>query len=105
MDWNFPYSCQEWAKNFKLTYPLIDDSEGKSVYNFFSDGTVPYNVVIDRNGKLIYSKSGFDKDEIINAIKNGLKVPKTEFLQVDKRIFDQKEVTRYQMLLNNKGIK
>ena len=61
---------------------MIDKSEGKSVYNFFGNGIVPYNVVIDRNGKLIYSKSGFDKDEIINAIRNGLKVSKTEFCRL-----------------------
>ena len=78
MDWNNPYSCEEWSEKFNLTYPLLDDTEGKRIYNYFGNGVVPYNVVIDRDGKLIYSASGFNKDEIVNAIKFGLKISKKE---------------------------
>ena len=81
MDWNNPYSCEKWVEIFNLTYPILDDSEGEKIYNYFGDGVVPYNVVIDRNMRLIYSSSGFNKDEIVDAIKTGLKTPiKQEFL-------------------------
>ena len=36
-------------------------------------------MVIDRNGKLIYSASGFNKDEIVNAIKIGYQKKKIHF--------------------------
>ena len=65
MDWNNPYSCEKWAEKFNLTYLILDDSEGEKIYNYFGNGVVPYNVVIDRNMRLIYSSSGFNKDEIL----------------------------------------
>ena len=69
MDWNNPYSCEQWSEKHNITYPLLDDSRGERIYNYFGKGVVPYNIVIDKNGKLIYSASGFNKDEIVNAIK------------------------------------
>ena len=27
-DWGQPYSCEEWAYTFGLSYPLLDDSDG-----------------------------------------------------------------------------
>ena len=73
MDWNNPYSCEQWSEKHNITYPLLDDSRGERIYNYFGNEVVPYNIVIDRNGKLIYSAPGFNKDEIVNAIKVGLK--------------------------------
>ena len=52
---------------------MLDDSKGKRIYNYFGNGVVPYNVIIDRDGKIVYSKSGFNKDEIVDAIKKSLK--------------------------------
>ena len=104
MDWHSPYSCEEWAKNFNLTFPLLDDSQGENIYNYFGNGVVPYNIVIDRNGKLLYSKSGFNKDDIVNAIKNGLKVSNIEALQLDEKRFKHQQKTVYKKLLENKGI-
>ena len=73
MDWGNPYSCKDWAEKFNLSFPLLDDSKGKRIYNYFGNGVVPYNVIIDRDGKIVYSKSGFNKDEIVDAIKKSLK--------------------------------
>ena len=58
---------------FNLTHPIFDDSEGEKIYNYFGNGVVPYNVIIDRNMRLIYSSLGFNKDEIVDAIKTGLR--------------------------------
>ena len=104
MDWHSSYSCEEWAKNFGLTFPLLDDTEGESIYNFFGDGVVPYNIVIDRNGKLLYSKSGFNKNEIVNAIKDGLKVSKIKDLSINEKSFSKQQKTVYKKLLENKGV-
>ena len=103
MDWNNPYSCEEWSEKFNLTYPLLDDTEGKRIYNYFGNGVVPYNVVIDRDRKLIYSASGFNKDEIVNAIKIGLKISKKENSLSKKIKLEQHKKTGYDQLRDNKG--
>ena len=56
----------------------------KKIYNYFGNGVVPYNVVIDRNMRLIYSSSGFNKDEIVDAIKTGLKTSIKQELPFEK---------------------
>ena len=45
MDWNSPYSCKDWVKKFMLTFPVIDDTKGRSIYNHIGDGIVPFNIV------------------------------------------------------------
>ena len=103
MDWNNPYSCKNWAEKFNLTYPILDDSEGEKIYNYFGDGVVPYNVVIDRNMKLIYSSSGFNKDEIVDAIKTGLKTSIKQKLPLKKIKLSLPRRTGYKKLRENKG--
>ena len=103
IDWNQPYSCKEWAKKFRLTFPILDDSKGRQIYNYFGDGIVPYNVVIDRSGRLIYSNSGFKKEDIVNAIESGLKKPKTNKVYLKKKKPKAHNKTRYQKLRKNKG--
>ena len=104
MDWNNPYSCKQWSEKFNLTYPLLDDSRGERIYNYFGNGVVPYNVVIDRNGKLIYSASGFNKDEIVNAIIIGLTISKKENNSLSKEVkLEHHKKTGYDKLREHKG--
>ena len=103
IDWNQPYSCEEWAKKFQLTFPILDDSKGRQIYNYFGDGIVPYNVVIDRNGRLIYSDSGFKKQDIVTAIESSLKTPKIDSLYIKKNKPKSQNKTSYQKLRKNKG--
>ena len=103
IDWNQPYSCEEWAKKFQLTFPILDDSKGQQIYNYFGNGIVPYNMVIDRNGRLIYSDSGFIKEDIVNAIELGLKTPKTNKIYTKKKKPKGNYKTKYLELRKNKG--
>ena len=103
IDWNQPYSCEEWAKKFQLTCPIIDDSKGSQIYNYFGDGIVPYNIVIDKNGRLIYSDSGLKRKEIVNAIESGLKTSKIDKVYLEKKNPKIYYKTRYQKLRENKG--
>ena len=81
----------------------MDDSKGSQIYNYFGDGIVPYNVVIDRSGRLIYSDSGFKRKEIVNAIETGLKTPKINDVNLKKKNPKTQYKTRYQKLRKNKG--
>ena len=103
MDWNYPFSCEKWAEKFNLTYPILDDSNGEKIYNYFGNGVVPYNVVIDRNMRLIYSSSGFNKDEILDAIKTGLKTSIKQELTLKKNKLSLPSKTGYKKLRENKG--
>ena len=102
IDWNQPYNCKEWAKEFRLSFPILDDSKGRQIYNYFGNGIVPYNVVIDRNGRLIYSDSGFPKEDIVNAIELGLKIPKTNTAYIKKKKPKANHITIYHELIKNK---
>ena len=104
MDWGNPYSCKDWAEKFNLSFPLLDDSKGKRIYNYFGNVVVPYNVIIDRDGKIVYSKSGFNKDEIVDAIKKSLKRQKKENLLLEGKSIKKLRQTNYEKLLENKGL-
>ena len=103
MDWNNPYSCEQWSEKHNITYPLLDDSRGERIYNYFGNGVVPYNIVIDSDGKLIYSASGFNRDEIVDAIKIGLNISKKENLLLKEIKLEQNKKTGYDQLRKNKG--
>ena len=104
MDWNNPYSCEQWSEKHNITYPLLDDSRGERIYNYFGNGVVPHNIVIDRNGIFIYSESGFNKEEIVNAIIIGLKISKKENNSLSKEIkLEQHKKTGYDKLRQHKG--
>ena len=70
-DWNQPYSCEEWASTFGITYPLLDDSN-TGIYSLFGVGYIPHNVVIDGDGLVIYSASGHNTNGITTAIDEAL---------------------------------
>ena len=70
-DWNQPYSCVEWADEFGISYPLLDDSN-TGIYSLFGAGYIPPNVVIDGDGLVIYSAAGHNTNGITAAINEAL---------------------------------
>ena len=77
-DWGDPYSCEAWADNFGLTYPLLDD-EGDSddvgdeeAFNLFADCCIPHNVVINHEMEIVLTVAGFAEEEINSAIDDAL---------------------------------
>ena len=70
-DWNQPYNCEEWSNAFGLTYLMVDDSDNEA-WNIYGDGYIPHNVVLDHNMQVLYTNSGFNQNEIIEAIDIGL---------------------------------
>ncbi len=80
MDWSpaGPYSCSSWANTFGQTLPILDDNSGSNIYNLFGVGYVPHNVVIDPNGVVMYSASGFNQVNIIQMIQYGLQSMDTD---------------------------
>ena len=50
---------------------MLDDSDSE-IYSMFGDGYVPYNVIIDHQGIVLYAQSGFNGTAIINVIGDAL---------------------------------
>ena len=58
-------------ESFGLTYPILDDDDGY-IYSLFGNGYVPHNVIIDDQGVVLYSQSGFNQTVIISTINSAL---------------------------------
>ena len=50
---------------------MLDDSDSE-IYWMFGDGYVPYNVIIDHQGIVLYAQSGFNSTAIVNSISDAL---------------------------------
>lgn len=51
-----------FLEQFGYTFPFYPDLNRK-VYNLFATDTIPRNVIIDRNGKIIYQSIGYEPEE------------------------------------------
>lgn len=51
-----------FVKQTGFTFPVLADPERK-VYSQFADQFIPRNVVIDKEGKIIYQSVGYEKEE------------------------------------------
>ena len=50
---------------------MVDDTDNEA-WNIYGDGYIPHNVVLDHNMQVLYTNSGFNQNEIIEAIDIGL---------------------------------
>ena len=78
-DWHQPYGCEDWSETFGLTYPILDDDNG-NIYSLFGTGYIPHNVIIDDQGMVLYSQSGFNQSAIISIINSALENIKNKTL-------------------------
>ena len=69
-DWT-TYTCSGWANTFGITYPILDD-DVNNIYPLFGTGYIPHNVIINPQGVVIYSQSGFNQSAIVNFINSEL---------------------------------
>lgn len=73
-DWGSPYYCDEWAENYGLTYPMLDNDEdgdgnGGDEWNALNpENYVPHNVIVNHNMEVIYSASGYTGEDQMNAL-------------------------------------
>lgn len=61
---------KEFAKDIKVTYPLALDPGGKIFYTFAARGAgVTRNVIIDKNGKIVYMTRLYKEDEFDEMVE------------------------------------
>jgi hypothetical protein len=64
-DWS-SYTCSGWANAFGITYPILDD-DNNTIYPLFGTGYIPHNIIIDGQGVVLYSQSGFNQSAIFSC--------------------------------------
>lgn len=64
--------ASSWSSQHKLIYPVGIDSEGE-IYKKFGTGSVPYHVIIDRDFRIRLSQEDFEKNVLIEVIRDTLK--------------------------------
>lgn len=69
--------ASNWIVTHGLTYPVGFD-QGNVVNNLFSNGFIPYNVIIDQDMKVIYQGSGYDMANYQSLIETELNKPPTQ---------------------------
>ena len=71
-----PSNIREFLKNTPISYPVaIGGLEGSNLSKQLGNtqGALPYTIIINTKGKVIYSKLGkISEDDVRNAIKNTL---------------------------------
>lgn len=65
-------SIKAWVEEHELSYPVISDVDG-TAFRQYSNGSVAYNVIIDRNFKVRYSGNDFDENRFLKIISDLLK--------------------------------
>lgn len=66
---------KEFAKTNKLTMRVLSDPK-REIYGKYAKRVIPRNYVINKNGKIIYSSSGFDEKEfkkLVAVVESELK--------------------------------
>jgi len=75
----FSYNCSQWA-DLGASYPLIDDRSSE-IWKLFGNGTVPRNVILDSNGKVHYSRIGYNEADVIALLDQLLSTQSTAPVQ------------------------
>src|SRR5438045_9001769 len=61
-------SCRAWQQEYELPFPVIADPEG-ALFRAFTNGWVPWSVLIGPDGKLAFSENEFDEAGFSAAIQ------------------------------------
>lgn len=64
--------AKEFARKHKLTFPVLVDAEDK-LTSTYGLAAVPTNVIIGRDGRIRYLRTGFSDLELGQAIEAALK--------------------------------
>jgi hypothetical protein len=63
-------TVEQFIKEVKVTYPILLDPEAKAFYSYAEKGAgVTRNVIIDRDGKIIFLTRLFDPEEFKEMVK------------------------------------
>ena len=61
-------ACRAWKEEYRLEFPVIADADG-ALFRAFTNGWVPWSVLIGPDGKVIFSENEFDEAGFSAAIQ------------------------------------
>jgi peroxiredoxin len=64
-------SPEAWAKQYNLTFPVLDDNS-ETLWKIYGEDAWPLNIVLDRKMVTRYKEAGYDEPAIISQIKKYL---------------------------------
>jgi len=76
--WGSPYTCETWASELGLTYPILDDENDpdneydEEWWDLFGSTAIPHNIIINHEMEIIYSNTGWNASLVQNAIEDAL---------------------------------
>ena len=71
-DLGSPYTCESWVSTFGVSYMIVNDNDRLIEQRYSKNGTVPFNVIIDKDKIIRYSSSVISQNEIETIIQNML---------------------------------
>jgi sulfide:quinone oxidoreductase len=70
-------ACRAWKEEYQLEFPVIPDTDG-ALFRAFTNGWVPWSVLIGPDGKVIFSENEFDEEGFSAAIRQLYRQPSAE---------------------------
>ena len=70
-------ACRAWKEEYELEFPVIADGDG-TLFRAFTNGWVPWSVLVGPDGKVIFSENEFDESGFANAIQQMYEQPSEE---------------------------
>ncbi|MDC0383389.1 redoxin domain-containing protein [Candidatus Marinimicrobia bacterium] len=85
-DWGSPYSCEGWADEFNLSYPVMDymtpwivNWGNAPLLQYLGVSAIPYTVIIDHRNIVANIIVGFNEELISSAVQNALVAMESDF--------------------------
>jgi sulfide:quinone oxidoreductase len=70
-------ACRAWKEEYELEFPVIADGDG-TLFRAFTNGWVPWSVLVGPDGKVVFSENEFDESGFSNAIRQMYEAPSAE---------------------------
>ena len=80
--WGEPYTCETWASDLELTYPILDDDE-RNLWDLFGTTAVPHNIIINHEMEIVYSMQGWNEYTFMNALTAAVENCGTPCVDID----------------------
>lgn len=61
-------ACAAWREEYGLPFPVVADADG-TLFRALTNGWVPWSILVDRDGTVVFSENEFDESGFAHAIE------------------------------------
>ncbi len=62
-------ACRAWRQEYELAFPVIADDEDNTLFRAYTNGWVPWSVLVGPDSKVVFSENEFDETGFSNSIQ------------------------------------